>query len=108
MILSGCYPSTRPGRPQIVNGVGLFTAFRVVIPGLQRDFAGPGEAVPANLARAGEEAGGEFLEHRLHLHGMILVNPATWFDVNCLASRKRNFKYITESVKPENAFTLWT
>ena len=33
----------------------LFSAFHVIIHGLNRQFSGAGEAVPANLARAGEQ-----------------------------------------------------
>src|ERR1035438_9303429 len=60
----------------------LFAAVHVAIHRLERDFAWPGEMIPANLARAREQTRRKFLEHRLHLHGAFLVDPAARLDVN--------------------------
>src|SRR3974390_702619 len=54
----------------------LFTAFHVQVHGLQGDFSRAGETIPKDLAGTGKNPCGKFLEHRLHLHRAILVNPA--------------------------------
>ncbi len=56
------------------------------------------------LPGAGKKSRGEFLEHRLHLHGAVLVNPAARLDVNLLARRERHFKHVAEAVQPQDAF----
>jgi hypothetical protein len=64
--------------------------------GLERNLSRPGEAIPADLSRAGKQPGRKFLKHRLHLHFAIPVNPAARFDVNFLAGRERGLKNIAE------------
>lgn len=81
-----------------------FPAVHVEIHGLQGDFARAGEAVPHNLPAAGEQSRREPLEHRLHLHGAVLVNPAARLDVDLLARREGHFKDVAEAVQPEDAF----
>ena len=78
----------------------LLAALHVKIHGLQCDFPRSGEAVPANLPRARKDSCGEFLKHRLHLHGAVLVNPAAWFDVNRFTRREGNLKHVAEAMQP--------
>ena len=75
----------------------------MVIHGLQRDFSRPGETVPDNLSGAGEKSRRKFLEHRLHLHRAVLVNPAARLDANLLAWREGHFKDVAEAVQPVDA-----
>ena len=84
----------------------LFAAFHVEIHGLQGYFARAGEPVPNNVPGAGEKSRREFLEHGLHLHGAVLVNPAARLDVNLFARRERHFKHVAEAVQPQDALAL--
>jgi len=84
--------------------VGSFTAFHVVIHGLERDFSWPGKPIPADLTGAGENSCGELLKHGLHLNSAILVDPAARLNIDSLARRERDLKDVAITVKPENAF----
>src|SRR6185312_11138611 len=64
--------------------------------GLQSHASGTGKAVPHQLSRAGEEAGGKFLDLRLHCDGAVFVDPAAGFDIDLLPGAELQFKHVPE------------
>jgi len=75
----------------------------VDIHGLEGNLSRSREPVPANLAGAGENSRGELLKHGLHLHGTVLVNPASRFDVDNFAGTEGDFKHVAVAMQPKNA-----
>src|SRR6185312_398965 len=72
----------------------------------QSDAAGAGKAVPHQLSRAGEEAGGKFLDLRLHGDGAVFVDPTAGFDVDLLPGAELQFQHVPEAVEPEDPVAL--
>ena len=71
--------------------------------GLEADSAWAGEAVPDELAAAGEDASGEALELRFHSNALVFVDPAAGFDVDLLTGSEGNFKHVAVAMQPQDA-----
>lgn len=76
------------------------------IHGLEGKATRASEAVPEDLASAGEKSYREALEHRLHLDAGVFLDAAAGFDIDLITGVEGNLKGVSVAVQPGDAFTL--
>jgi hypothetical protein len=88
------------------SACALFRRRHVDIHGLDSHSSRTGKTVPHDLSRAGKQSGGEPLKLRIHLDRAVFVDPAAGLDVNLFAGPERDFKNVSVSVDPNDAFAI--
>jgi len=70
------------------------------------DAARTGEAVDDDVARGAKEAAGELIDHRVHAHARVLVEPPARLDIDLLAGRQDLFEHIAIAMHPDDAVAI--